>query len=223
MKIEKRLKQEADYTNRQILEDGQDVRESLIRDFCKPASEITATKQKNIKKPLWITVSCLIVCSLIIGICCLTLLPDKDIVYLKENEIASEITFEELTDNVNIELNRSNFTITSPQKTMDSISQDILFYSLQFESRDIFPYGQISFSKNKNYKFQDKYTVTNSCEWNNCEVKYSVIQANVEELPVLIISGQLNYNDIRIFFEYNDIDLGEQVTPTDFLNSLLTL
>lgn len=223
MRIEKRLKQEVEYTKQKILEDGQDIRENLIRDYCNTSTENTAVKPKKIKKLLWITASCLIVCLIVVSVCCITLLPSDTVNYLKDNEITEDISLEEFVKNIGIEINESKFTIKSPRKTNDSISQDLLYYTIQFESKNILPYGQISFSTNKNFSFEDKHEMTERCEWNNCEIKYSLVPTDVDGMPEIYVSGKLNYKGIQMFFNYTDIDMGDTVTPITFLDSLINL
>lgn len=52
-------------------------------------------------------------------------------------------------------------------------------------------------------------------------MKYNLVANEFVDIPSVQIMGCLEYDQLRFYFTYTDIDLGELASPTTFLDSLL--
>lgn len=222
MKIEKRLKEEVELTNKQILEKGQDLKAKLKEEYCvssqKPAVSIPFYKRKS----AIVSVCCVFVCLLVVGVCLPLLLNNASTKYFKENEVSADITLESIYDVVGVRIDEANFSVTLPTVFNDSVSGDVLYYKVRVDAITAMPYGDVYFVANKNYKLFDKeYVGKTHCKWKNYNVNYNIFMDNLDNMPVVQVIGCLEYGELRINFSYIDMDLGETVTPIAFLDLLL--
>lgn len=222
MRIEKRLRQEVEATDKKILEEGHHVKHLLMDEHCtasKPTSEVVAINRRN---PVLISVCCLFVVLLVAGIVWFSLPKDQPVHYLRENEVTFDTTVEEIYNAADVRINENNFTVTFPQRVEDSVSGDILYYQISIESTLIFPYGLVYFVTNANYEFVDiEITYQNNCSWKEFSVSYAVVTKEIDGLPMVEVTGCVEYKQIRIYFSYTDIDFGDEVKPSEFLDSLI--
>lgn len=223
MNIEKKLKDEVKHLDEQILEEGKELKASLMQEYCITSDTAAVNKPVTQRKSLVITLCCVIGCLLIIGICLpIFLNNDKPVHYLKENEIYSETTLENIYEFIDVKVNEQNFTVTSPTVFQDNVSSDILYYRVKIDSIMVFPRGDLYFVTNKNYVLIDnEYELT--CLWLNNKVNYEVRTNESGGIPSVQVSGCLEYGQLRIYFTYMDIDLGETVTPINFLDMLFII
>ncbi len=219
MKIEKKLRDESELTNKRILEDGQELKANLMAEYC-TSSPKDASKHIYKRKPVIITMCCILVCFLAVGIVLpIVLRNDGPTVYLKENEVSSSISLENIYKVIDMQINENNYDVTMPAIVHDSISNDILYYTVKIDSKTVFPRGDVYFVNNDNYTlFYDEYEYI--CKWNDIDVFYTVSPGSLTDIPSVRVAGGVEYAQLRIYFIYTDIDLGEEVTPISFLNSL---
>lgn len=223
MKGEKKLREESKRLDEQILEEGKELKANLIREYCIAPDTTVVNKPTVQRKSLVIMLCCVIGCLLIVGICLpIFLNNDKPVHYLKENEICSKTTLENIYEFVDVKVNEQNFTVTSPRVFQDSVSNDILYYRINVDAVTVFPYGNLYFVTNKNYILFDEEFESN-CEWHNYDVKFNCQSSNIDTIPSVLVSGYLEYGQLQIYFTYTDIDLGETVTPINFLDSLFII
>lgn len=220
MRIEKKLKEEVKKMNERILADGEELKQTLIRDYC-ITTENSKKKQTSFKNKSVIIICCVLVCMLAVGIILPIILKDDGpIHYLKENEINSETTLKAICEATDVQINEQNFNVSLPKVIQDSVSNDILFYSIQAESVQLFPIGTINFITNNRYELvSNEYNKT--CIWKESNVMYRMVPSDMNGLPTIQVDGYFEYSNIRIYFSYTDIDLGESVTPVNFLDSLI--
>ncbi len=159
-------------------------------------------------------------CFLAVGIVLpIVLRNDGPTVYLKENEVSSSISLENIYKVIDMQINENNYDVTMPAIVHDSISNDILYYTVKIDSKTVFPRGDVYFVNNDNYTlFYDEYE--SICKWNDINVFYTVSPGSLTDIPSVRVVGGVEYAQLRIYFIYTDIDLGEEVTPISFLNSL---
>lgn len=223
MNIDKKLKDEAKRMDEKILEEGKELKERLMQEYCISSETATVNKSINQRKSLVITMCCVILCLLIVGICLpIFLNNDKPVHYLKENEIYSETTLENIYEFVDVKVNEQNFTATLPMIFQDSVSSDILYYRVKIDSKMVFPRGDLYFVTNNNYVLFDE-ELESFCKWHNFNVNYNCQSSEMDNIPTNKVSGCLEYKQLRIYFTYTDIDLGEQISPVTFLDSLLLI
>ncbi len=217
MRIEKRLENEAKLADEKILAEGDTLKQSLMQEFC-IASEKSTSKQSVLRKKSMIVTICFVfVCLLTLGICLPILLTnEKPVLYLKENELSIETTLDTIYGVTGFKLDENNYTITIPTRVEDKISKDILYYAVKIESKQMFPYGSINFITNKNYELTDREFMESTI-WNDSQVHFNILPKNLDVLPTMQIEGYFEYNKMRISFTYTDVDLGEQINPTDSL------
>lgn len=224
MRIEKKLKQEVKATDKKILEDGQDVKQLLMDEHFNtstPTGEAIAIYKR---KPLLISVCCIFVVLLVAGIIWLSFPKEQPIHYLRENEVTFETTLQEIYNAVDVRIDENNFSITFPKRVEDSVSNDILYYQISIESTQIFPYGLVYFVTNKNYQLMDESDINEeSCLWHEYTVTYTPRSKTLNGMPTQEVTGCLEYKQIRIYFSYTDVDIGEEVNPSEFLDSLIVL
>lgn len=224
MKIEKKLKNEVGYTDKKILEKGKDLKEALMTEYCAQAANTVVAKPAYKRKPVIISICCVIFCLLAAGICLPILLnAGEPIHYLKENETSNATTLETICEAIDIAINEENFIVSSPTSIVDSISEDLLLYSIKIESKIVFPFGSVYFVTNKNYILFAENTNNEHCNWNGFDVSFDILSDVLNDLPVVKITGCLEYDQLRIYFTYTDIDMGEPTTPINFLDSLLII
>lgn len=219
MKIEKKLRDESDLTNKRILEDGQELKANLMAEYCTSSKE-AASKRIYKRKSVIITMCCILVCFLSVGIVLpIVLRNDGPTVYLKKNEVSNSISLENIYKVIDMQIDENNYDVTMPTIVHDSISNDILYYTVKIDSKTVFPRGDVYFVNNDNYTlFDEKYE--SICKWNDINVFYTVSPGSLTDIPSVRVAGVVEYAQFRIYFIYTDIDLGEQVTPINFLNSL---
>lgn len=231
MKIKKRLKEEVQLTDESIFETGKDLKAKLIEEYCAPTEKVILNKPIYRRKPVIATACCIFVCLLTVGVC-LPVFLNKDkpidtvkpIEYLKENETVNDTTLDNIYSVVNLRMNEDDFSVTMPKIIQDSISEDTLYFMAKIESKIVFPYGEIYFVTNPNYVlYEDEAVNEFNCKWKNYDVTYNVLSNALIEIPSVQVTGCLEYGQLRIYFTYTDVDLGEPTIPLSFLDSLFNI
>lgn len=221
MRVEKKLEEEVKYTDDRIFETGKKLKAKLIEEYCISAEGAVTNKPIYKKKSAIVTMCCVFVCLLVVGICLPIFLDnDKPIHYLKENEVTHDTTLETIYENVAIQINEDNYVVTLPTVIEDSISGDTLAYRVKVESVLVFPYGEVYYVTNKNYVLFEEDISNEKCIWNEYNVSFKSRTGYRENIPTIQVTGCLEYDKLRVYFTYTDVDLGEPVTPISFLDSL---
>ncbi len=218
MRIKKRLKEEVEYTDRKILEEGQQLKAELIASYCVPTQKSTPIYKR---KSFIATMCCVLVCILTVGIVLPITLNNSTIRYSKENEVTSETTLANIYSAINFKLNEEKFSLTYPQKTEDSITGDILYYSIKVDATELFPYGLVELVTNKNYEYPNTPPYKSDCVWKGCSVSFMATNSNSDGLPTVQVVGCVDYKNVSIYFSYTDMDTGEPISPNLFLESLI--
>lgn len=224
MNIKRKLKQLKKQADAQVSAKKKSIHDSLMADyFPNSKNDIRPT---NPTKLMLASVGCLIIC-LITTVICVSFLPIKnEIVYTKENEAFETCSLNDIYTEYgdNILVNTSALTIKSVSKTFDSVSGDVLFFSIQVSHNNGLTDGNLYLVVNNKYTFIEKQLENpTTVFWKGYTTTYSIVEETIDDFTLLTCAGCIDYNTIKIYFDYEQIVLNDEIQPLAFLEDALIL
>lgn len=220
MKIKKQLKQERKKIDQRILAEGKNLHDQLVEQYCMPSAVKKPAKKRYVS---WIVAtSCVLVVCLVIGLCVFLTQP-KNPEYLEQNVIREDCDLENFHSEIISITMGDDFNFTHVTKAIDSISQDKLYYYLEFSHKQNFATGKLYVIINKYYNYTGNHIgEPQKDKFGNYDMEYSVEEFDLSGLPMNRYFGCINYNDYKIYFTFEDVKL-ETSSPKTVLNQLLIL
>ncbi len=225
MNIKKILKEDSENVDKQISQEGQKLYKTLSQKYCVQSNGTAVVHKKSSRSALIITIACVFVCLLTAGILWISL-SHRETEYRKDDERTADITIEsiykETGNKVNINTNAYNIVATN--KVYDSVSQDYLYFSVKIKDTNNLVNGNISLVANAKYSFSETYPAEpTETVWNNITVKYAIASHSIDAITTNNVFGYFEYNKLKIYFSYEQMDLGQAATPIQFLEDALIL
>lgn len=223
MKLSKYLQEESRKINEKILNDEPEkYKQEIAHHFENQNCEIAIRKRTN---QYMVAICAILIVILVTSILLWVFLPQRNKIYYSENENLIDIAQNEVPTTILGCINTENYSIVSAQKSIDGLSNDILYYKLKIQQTTGVIIGDIYFVTNKDYNFSfDSTQPISSCKWSGYVVEYYYENIDVNDLPMVVVSGGLVIDEnTKVYFTYNDLDVDQEVAPIDFLESALII
>lgn len=222
MKVKKILNEEIKRRDAELLEEGQDLYQSLVSQYCVPESK-PSRKSNFFKSRLFIILSVSLVI-VFIAAAVWIFYPSEEIQYFAGDEARVDITMEDFikgTKNV-ISFNQNEYSIENVVKVYDDQTNDTLGYDISFQQSNGFVGGNFFIVVNKNYKYAEKFVGDrNKIDWSGLEIEYSESTKTVNGIPISDFFGKFVVKSYLVYFSYQDITGFS--TPDTILNNLLQI
>ena len=226
MKIEKKLHQQNENINKDILREGQALYDSLATQYCEatPTPQPVKTQGKNFKLRLTVILSCVLVAIFVVSITWI-FYPSGETEYLTQNETTVDTALDEVYKSINnsIKINTSDYTVKAATKIYDAPSNDTLYYNLSFEAKEGFASGHIYVVVNNNYTFLQKYDdLPLQATINSFEINYTRNSEDIGGVFLCEYFGCITLQNHKIYFLYEDVVEREDASPVVVLDSLFS-
>lgn len=227
MKIKRKLRQIQRQTNARVEAKKQSTYANLVQKHLSNSNNKKTNSHSMIQRAMFASLGLAFACLLAISICATFCLPLQiDIKYNKENETIEMCTIENYYTDYgdNIRINASNMSIVSVNRVFDSVSNTTLFYSIQLSHVNGFINGNLYLIVNEHYKFVgQQFGAQTTTTWNGVVTAYSSTCENIDEYKLFSCAGNLEFDKMKIFFDYEQIIIDDTIQPLAFLEDALIL